>query len=84
MWDWILKIWNLVSNFISTLLAKKADSAVKQKEEDAQTEQQLVDVETQVNQEYQQEEDAIPTDGSDLVDYWDQRGKDNAKTPTRR
>lgn len=84
MWDWILKIFNLVSNFISTLLAKKADSAEKQKEEDQKTEEELEQTEDEVNQDYQQQEDAIPTDGSDLVDYWGQRGNTNAKTPTRR
>ena len=70
MWNWILKIVDL----IRALLSQKAELSKKQDEENKALEEQRKEIEAKVDAKYDQEEKDIPNSGSELVDYWANRG----------
>ncbi len=70
MWKWILKL----VDFLRALLAQQAETSEKQKKETEELEQKRQEIEAKVEEKYEDEQKKIPTDGTELVDYWKQFG----------
>jgi hypothetical protein len=75
MWKILLQILE----WIKTFLIGKIDIEKKQEEINKDFKQQLEQEELKIEEYYEKAKKDIPTDGSDLVDYWRNRMSD--KTP---